>query len=112
MIASVQSSASQTSFPAGIPRKSARAALTMYVKGLCSAIGWSQLGIESTGTNADETNVTGKRIVNPYAFAASGDEAVSPMNANTHENAYPIRRHSAIPRSEEHTSEIQSLRHL
>ena len=40
----------------------------MYVNGLCSAIGCSQLGIESTGTNADETKVTGKRIVNPYAF--------------------------------------------
>ena len=31
--------------------------------------------------------MSGKRIVNPYAFAASGDDAVSPMNANTHENA-------------------------
>jgi hypothetical protein len=46
----------------------------MAVNGLCSAIGWSQLGIVATGTNADETNVTGKRIVNPYAFDASGDE--------------------------------------
>ena len=87
MIAIVQSSASQTSFPAGIPRNSARTALTMYVNGLCSAIGWSQLGIEATGTNAEETNVSGKRIVNPYAFAASGEDAVSPMNANTHEKA-------------------------
>jgi hypothetical protein len=59
----------------------------MYVNGLCSAIGWSQPGIEATGTNADETNVSGKRIVNPYAFAASGYDAVSPMNANTHEKA-------------------------
>jgi hypothetical protein len=31
--------------------------------------------------------VSGKRIVKPKAFAASGDEAVRPMNANTHENA-------------------------
>ena len=37
-------------------------------------------------TNADDTNVTGKRIVKPKAFAASGDDA-SAMNANTHENA-------------------------
>ena len=59
----------------------------MVVNGLCSAIGWSQLGIESTGTNAEETNVSGKRIVNPYAFAASGDEDERPMNANTHEKA-------------------------
>src|SRR5215831_12312958 len=97
MIASVQTTASQTSLPAGTPRNRARAALTMVVNGLCSANGWSQLGIESTGTNADETNVSGKRIVNPYAFAASGDEAVSPMNAKTQEKAYPISRSSAIP---------------
>jgi hypothetical protein len=87
MIASVQASATQTSLPAGMPRSRARSASTIFVNGLCSAIGWSQLGIESTGTNADETNVSGKRIVNPYAFAASADDAVRPMNANTHENA-------------------------
>src|SRR5436190_2611609 len=97
MIATVQTTASQTSFPAGIPRKSARAASTIVVNGLCSAIGCSQLGIESTGTNAEETNVRGKRIVNPYAFEASGDDDERPMNANTHENAYPISRSSAIP---------------
>src|SRR5262249_3732912 len=97
MIAIVQTTASQTSFPAGAPRNSARAASTMVVNGLCSAIGCSQLGIESTGTNAEETNVRGKRIVNPYAFAASGEEAVRPMKAKTQENAYPIRSSSAIP---------------
>ena len=67
--------------------KSARAASTIVVNGLYSAMGWSQSGIVSTGTNADETNVTGKRMVNPNAFAASGDDAVSPMKANTQENA-------------------------
>src|SRR4029453_10888892 len=97
MIPSVQSSAIQTSLPAGTPRNSARAAFTMYVNGLCSAIGWSQLGIESTGTNADEKNVTGKRIVNPYAFDASGDDDMRPMKAKTHEKAYPISSSSAIP---------------
>ncbi len=69
----------------------------MIVNGLCFATGWSQLGIDATGTNADETNVSGKRIVKPYAFDASGDDAVSPMNANTHENEYPIKSSSAIP---------------
>jgi hypothetical protein len=59
----------------------------MVVNGLCSAIGWSQLGIDETGTNADDTKVTGKRTVKPMALAASGDEAVSPTNANTHEDA-------------------------
>src|SRR5690349_8140319 len=97
MIASVQSTASQTSLPAGTPRNSARAASTMVVNGLCSAIGCSQLGILSTGTNADETNVSGKRTVNPYAFDASGDEEERPMKAKTHENAYPIASTNAIP---------------
>jgi hypothetical protein len=31
--------------------------------------------------------VTGKRIVKPYAFDASGEEAASPRKANTHEKA-------------------------
>jgi hypothetical protein len=59
----------------------------MVVNGLFSATGSNQLGIDSTGTNAEETNVTGKRIVKLYAFEASGDEAVSPMKAKTHEKA-------------------------
>jgi hypothetical protein len=72
------------SFPTGIPRNRPRTAFTMIVNGLFSATGWSQLGMEATGTNADETNVSGKRIVNPYAFAASGEDAVRPTNAKTH----------------------------
>ncbi len=59
----------------------------MIVNGLFSANGWSQLGIDSTGTKADETKVSGKRIVKPYALAASGEEAVRPRKANTQENA-------------------------
>src|SRR2546430_3529800 len=60
----------------------------MVVNGLCSAIGWSQLGIVATGTNAEETNVTGNRIVKPYAFDASGEEDERPMKANTQEKAH------------------------
>ena len=97
MIASDHPIASQTSFPAGVPTKSARAALTIVVNGLCSAIGCSHDGIDSTGTNAEDTNVSGNNTVNPNAFAASGDDAVSPMKAKTHENAYPIRSRSRIP---------------
>ena len=59
----------------------------MIVNGLFSATGWSQLGIDSIGTNADETKVSGKRITNPYAFDASGDDADRPMKANTQEKA-------------------------
>ena len=87
MIAIAQTIESHTAFPAGVPTKSARAALTIVVNGLCSANGCSHPGIESTGTNADEMNVIGNRIVKPYAFDASGDDAVSPMNAKTYENA-------------------------
>ena len=87
MMASDQTTASQMSLPAGVSRKRARAASTIVVNGLFSATGSSQLGIDSTVTKADETNVTGKRIVKPYALDASGDEAVSPMKANTHEKA-------------------------
>jgi hypothetical protein len=59
----------------------------MVVNGLAEATPWSQLGIVSTGTNADETNVSGKMIVKPYAFDASGDDAMRPIRANTQENA-------------------------
>jgi hypothetical protein len=79
VIPSDHTTASQTLLPAGVPTKSARTALTMYVNGLFSAIGWSQLGIDFTGTNAEETNVSGNRIVKPNAFAASGDDAVRPV---------------------------------
>src|SRR3712207_1345751 len=97
MIAAPQTTAPQTSFPAGVPMKSARVASTIVVNGLCAANASSHDGIDRTGTNAEETKVSGKRIVNPYAFDASGDCAVSPMNAKTHEKAYPMKRRSAIP---------------
>jgi hypothetical protein len=57
------------------------------VNGLFSATGSSHDGMLSTGTNADDTNVTGNRIVKPNAFDASGDEAIRPISAKTHENA-------------------------
>ena len=41
-----QATASQTSFPTGVPRKRPRTAFTMIVNGLFSAKGWSQLGID------------------------------------------------------------------
>jgi hypothetical protein len=39
----------------------------------------------SGGTKADEANVSGKIAMNPNAFADSGDETVSPIQANSHE---------------------------
>ena len=75
----------QMELPAGVPMKSARTASTMKVTGFASATGCSQSGIDAIGTNADEMKVSGKMIVNPYPFAASGEEATSPMRANTQE---------------------------
>jgi hypothetical protein len=87
MVTTAQTTAPQTSFPAGVSRKRARTASTIVVNGLISATVSSQLGIDPSGTNADETKVSGKRIVNPYAFDASGDDADRPMKANTQEKA-------------------------
>jgi hypothetical protein len=58
--------APQTSLPAGVLGKSARAASTIVVNGFASATGSSQPGIDSTGTSADETNVIGNRMLKPY----------------------------------------------
>ena len=87
MSPSDQTTASQMLEPAGVPMKSARTASTIAVMGLCSAMGCSQLGIDSTGTKAEETKVSGKMMVKPHAFAASGDDETSPMNAKTQEKA-------------------------
>ena len=46
-------------------RRKRRVASTIFVIGLCSAMGCSQLGIESTGTKAEETKVSGKMMVKP-----------------------------------------------
>ena len=92
-----QSTAPQTSLPAGVPMKSARTASTMVVNGLFSAKGCSQEGIDSTGTNADDTNVSGNRIVKPIALAVSGEDDTRPISANTQEKAYPMKSSSAIP---------------
>ena len=55
--------------------------------GLTSANCFSPSGIESTGTNADEANVSGKIAVKPIEFAVSGDDEYSPTSAKIHENA-------------------------
>ena len=57
------------------------------MNGLTSANACSGSGIESTGTNAEEMNVSGKTAMKPTELAASGEDTSSPRNANTHENA-------------------------
>ena len=61
--------------------------MTTIVNGLSSANGCSQPGIESTGTNADEANVSGKITMKPRRLRGLGDDAVSPTKAKTHEKA-------------------------
>src|SRR3954464_11916093 len=51
----------------------------------------SAAGIDSTGTNADEMNVSGNTAMKPSEFAASGEDTSMPSSANTQENAYPNR---------------------
>jgi hypothetical protein len=87
MIASDQTTAPQTLLPAGAPSHSERIASTMIVNGLTSANARSAVGIDCTGTNAEEMNVSGKTAMKPTELAASGEETSMPRNANTHENA-------------------------
>src|SRR5688572_15457438 len=83
----VQRKATQTSVLAGAPCQRCRIASTIVVNGFASANASSAAGIDSTGTKAEEMKVSGKIVMNPNAFAASGVEETIPMYANTHENA-------------------------
>ncbi len=67
----------------GSPSRSAsvRQALTVTVTGLISAIGWSQSGNVATGTNALDTNVSGKIQMNPAAWTDSVSLTTRPMSA-------------------------------
>jgi hypothetical protein len=61
----------------------------MVLTGFASANVWTAAGIESVGTNADDANVSGKRMVKPIACADSGDDEVSPIQAKIHDDAKP-----------------------
>src|SRR5690348_11140605 len=97
MIASDQATAPQTLLWAGAPSHSERMASTMMVNGFTSANPRSTSGIDATGTNAEEMNVSGNTAMNASELAASGVETSIPMNAKTHENAYPNRSSSPKP---------------
>src|SRR3954452_20059764 len=94
-----QTTAPQTLLPAGAPIHSERIASTTIVNGLISANHCSADGIESTGTNADEMNVSGNTAMKPSELADSGDDTNRPSSAKTHENAYPNRISSPSPAS-------------
>ena len=87
MIASDQAKAPQTLLPAGALSHSDRIASTMIVNGLTLANARSTEGIDCTGTNAEEMNVSGNTAMNPTELADSGEETSSPTSANTHEKA-------------------------
>ena len=73
--------------PAGASSHSERIASTTTLTGLASATCSRPAGIDSTGTNADEMNVTGNTSVKPTPLAASGEETLIPISAKIHENA-------------------------
>jgi hypothetical protein len=43
--------------------------------------------MESTGTNAEEMNVSGNTAMKPTEFADSGEDTSRPSSAKTHEKA-------------------------
>jgi hypothetical protein len=53
----------------------------------CSAQGWSQSGIDATGTNALDANTSGAKIGNAAACAVSGSFTTSPTVAKIHDKA-------------------------
>src|SRR5579859_2130928 len=91
--------APQTSLWAGKPSQSARMALTTIENGLMLANQRRADGIEATGTNAEEMNVSGNTAMNPTELAASGEDTSSPRKAKIHENAYPNSSNRTIPRT-------------
>ena len=57
------------------------------MNGLALANDCSPAGIDSAGTKAEETNVSGKTARKPTEFADSGEDTSSPRSAKTHEKA-------------------------
>src|SRR5438552_12221900 len=76
-----------TEVAVGPPSVRARTAVATIETGCRVANSCSQLGIELTGTKADEANTSGAMIGNAAAWALSGSAITSPMAANTHERA-------------------------
>src|SRR6476469_5403301 len=88
MMPMIQAKAWITSVRVGPPIVRSRAALTTAVTGWWFANTWSQPGIDSTGTNADDAKTSGARIGNEAAWAVSASGAMRPTIANTHESEY------------------------
>src|SRR3954468_5837930 len=88
-IATSHASDIQRLSPIGVPSDSERSALITWVIGWLTANAWSQPGIDSTGTNADDTNVNGNSQMRPNAWTASSCRSASPMNIDTQHSVSP-----------------------
>lgn len=96
-MAAPHSTAFTTAVVVGPPSINARVASTTLVTGWFFANAYSQPGIVSTRTNADEANVNGKRIGNAMSCAVSPLGADMPMIAKPHESAYANSSTTPIP---------------
>src|SRR5579863_3364767 len=83
----VQTSDWTTHLAVGPPIISARHAVMTTLTGWYVANPCNQLGIASTGTNAEETKMSGKRIGNDITCAVSLFGADRPITANPQESA-------------------------
>src|SRR6266852_2227111 len=71
------------------PSMSPRVASTTFVIGLTLTKDWSHPGIDPGGANTELANVSGRMIMNPHVFTASGLFAATPMKA--------MGQHTVIP---------------
>src|SRR3954462_9955130 len=82
--------------PIGVPSARERSALTTWVIGWLFANACSHPGMLSTGTNAEETNVSGNSQINPNACVDSSFLSHRPMAAEIRHTAKPSPIASAI----------------
>src|SRR3954451_452135 len=95
-IATSHSNDNQRLSPIGVPSASDRSALTTWVIGWLTANACNQPGIDSTGTNADDTNVSGNSQIRPNAWTASSWRSARPMNIDTQHSDRPNASASRI----------------
>src|SRR3954470_5614062 len=95
-IATSHSNDNQRLSPIGVPSASDRSALTTWVIGWLTANACNQPGIDSTGTNADDTNVRGNSQIRPNAWTASSCRSARPMNIDTQHSVSPNASASRI----------------
>src|SRR6059036_3833224 len=78
-----------TGLATGPPSIKPRVASTMDVIGFTFTKAWSQPGMVSGRANTELANVSGRMIMKPNVFTASGVFAVTPMNAIGQQSVTP-----------------------